>query len=49
MYVVAGQTRPRALHIAKEDFADVEESLRCVEDRLKEVRAELVYGFERQK
>ncbi|KAF2626692.1 hypothetical protein BU25DRAFT_92873 [Macroventuria anomochaeta] len=48
MYVVAGQARQRALQVAKEDFEDVEGSLKMVEDRMKEVKAELVYGFERQ-
>lgn len=48
MYVIAGKARPRALQVTKEDFENVERSLKCVEDRMKEVRAELVYGFERQ-
>lgn len=48
MYVVAGKARPRALQVAKEDFENVERSLKCVEDRMEGVRAELVYGFERQ-
>ena len=48
MYVVAGKARPRALQIAKEDFEDVETSMKVVEDRVKEVKAELVYGFGRQ-
>jgi len=48
MYVVAGKARLRALQVAKEDFKDVEGSLKAVEDRMQEVRAELVYGFEKQ-
>ncbi|KAJ4373451.1 hypothetical protein N0V86_007590 [Didymella sp. IMI 355093] len=47
MYVVAGKVRPRALQVAKQDFEDVEASLESVEDQMKEVRAELVYGFEK--
>ncbi|KAF9691268.1 hypothetical protein EKO04_010648 [Ascochyta lentis] len=46
MYVVAGEVRERALQIAKADFGDVEASLKMVEDRMKEVKAELVYGFD---
>ena len=48
MYVVAGKARPHALQVAKEDFQNVEGSLRAVESRMQEVRAELVYGFEKQ-
>jgi hypothetical protein len=47
MYVVAGKARPRALQVAKDDFANVEESLKAVENMMQEVRAELVYGFEK--
>lgn len=48
MYVVAGEERQRALQVAKEDFEAVESSLKMVGDRMREVRAELVYGFEWQ-
>jgi hypothetical protein len=48
MYVVAGRAQPRALQVAKQDFEDVEASLKSVEDQMKEVRAQLVYGFEKQ-
>ncbi|KAF3054199.1 hypothetical protein E8E11_012014 [Didymella keratinophila] len=48
MYVVAGKARSRALQVVKEDFEDVKGSLKAVEDRMQEVRAELVYGFEKQ-
>lgn len=48
MYVVAGRSRQSALEVAKEDFEDVEVSLKMVENRVKEIAAELVYGFERQ-
>lgn len=48
IYVVTGKARPSALQVAKEDFNYVEGSLRTVESRLQEVRAELVYGFEKQ-
>jgi hypothetical protein len=52
MYVVAGKARQRALQVAKEDFesveASVEASLKGVENRVAEIKAELVYGFERQ-
>lgn len=48
MYVVAGKARPRALHVAKEDFENVEGSLKAIESRMQEIRAELVYGFEKQ-
>lgn len=47
MYV-AGKARRRALHIAKTDFEHVESSLKMVEDRVKEIEAELVYCFERR-
>lgn len=43
MYVVAGKARQRALQIAKEDFEDVEASLKGVEDKMLEIRDELVY------
>lgn len=49
MYVVAGKARPWALQIAKDDFEEVEASVREIQDRMNEVRAELVYGFEQEK
>ena len=48
MYVVAGKARQRALQIAKEDFEDVEASLKVVEDKMHGIRAELVNGVENQ-
>ena len=48
MYVVAGKARQRALQIAKEDFEDVEASLKGMEDKMHGIRVELVYGFENQ-
>lgn len=48
MYVVAGKARPRALQVAKEDFENVEGNLKAIESRMQEIRAELVYGFEKQ-
>lgn len=47
MYVVAGKARQRALQIAKEDFEDVEMGLKGIEDRVAEIVAEFVYGFDR--
>ena len=46
VYVVGGRPRHRALEIAKEDKKDLEESLRLVEEHVKEIRADIVYGFE---
>ena len=48
MYVVAGKARQRALQIAKEDFEDVEASLKGVEGKMHGIRDELVCGFENQ-
>ncbi|KAJ4993523.1 hypothetical protein SVAN01_01071 [Stagonosporopsis vannaccii] len=48
MYIDAGKARRRALQIVKVDFENMESSLKIVEDRGKETKAELVYGFERQ-
>lgn len=48
LYVVAGRQRWRAEQIAKEDLEGFEEGVKEVEERVREVRAELVYGFEGQ-
>ncbi|KAJ8118926.1 hypothetical protein OPT61_g191 [Boeremia exigua] len=47
VYVVAGKARPRALQIAKEDLENVEGSLNVIRHRMKEITAELVYGYEK--
>ncbi|KAH6638981.1 hypothetical protein C7974DRAFT_278073, partial [Boeremia exigua] len=41
IYMVAGKARQRALQVAKEDFENVEESLKTLEDRASEIKAEL--------
>lgn len=46
IYVLAGRQRWRAEQIAKEDLEDVEKSLKEVEERVREVKADMVYGFE---
>ncbi|CAI9628662.1 unnamed protein product [Alternaria burnsii] len=46
VYVVGGRPRHRALEIAKEDKKDLEESLSLVEEHVKEIRADIAYGFE---
>jgi hypothetical protein len=48
IYVLAGRQRWRAEQIAKEDLEDVEKSLKEVEERVMEVKADMVYGFEGQ-
>ncbi|KAH6881649.1 hypothetical protein BKA58DRAFT_433431 [Alternaria rosae] len=45
-YVVGGMSRHRALEIAKEDKKDLEESLEMIKEKVKEVRADVRYGFE---
>lgn len=40
MYVVAGNARTQALQIAKEDFEDVEMSMKEVENMMRNVKAE---------
>jgi hypothetical protein len=46
LYVVAGRKRWRAEQIAKEDLEDVEKSLKELEQKVKEAKADIVYGFE---
>jgi hypothetical protein len=46
MYVVAGRQRWRAEQIAKEDFEDLEGSLKMIENKMKELKADIVYGFD---
>jgi len=45
-YVVGGKSPHRALEIAKEDKNDLKESLEMIEEKVKEVRADVRYGFE---
>lgn len=45
IYVTAGKSPHRALQIAKEDFENLEKSLRMVEDRVAEIKADIVYGL----
>ncbi|KAI4621144.1 uncharacterized protein J4E87_006772 [Alternaria ethzedia] len=47
-YVVGGKAPHRALEIAKEDKEDLEESLEMIEEKVKEVRADVRYGFEEE-
>jgi hypothetical protein len=46
IYVVAGRQRWRAEQIAREDLEGLEGSLGEVEERVRGVRADVVYGFE---
>lgn len=46
LYIVAGRHRGRAEQIAKQDIEELEESLKGLEVRVREVRADVVYGFE---
>lgn len=46
IYVVAGLQRWRAEEIAKEDLEDIEKSLTQLETKAKELKADIVYGFE---
>jgi hypothetical protein len=49
MYVVAGRQRWRAEQIAKGDFEDLEGSLKMIENKVKELKADIVYGFDEEK
>jgi outer membrane murein-binding lipoprotein Lpp len=49
MYVVAGRNKWRAEQIAKEDFEDLESNLKQVENKVKELKADIMYGFEEEK
>ncbi|KAH7396107.1 hypothetical protein BKA66DRAFT_566614 [Pyrenochaeta sp. MPI-SDFR-AT-0127] len=44
IYVTAGKSPHRALQIAKEDFEHLERSLKQVEEKITEVRADVAYG-----
>jgi hypothetical protein len=46
LYVVAGRQRGRAEQIAKEDLEDIEKSMSEMEVKVKELKADIVYGFE---
>lgn len=47
-YVLARKARLRACQVNEEDFENVEGSLKVIESRMQKVRAELVYGLEKQ-
>lgn len=49
IYLLAGRQRWRAEQIAKGDFDDLETSLKQMEEKVKELKADIVYGFEEQK
>jgi outer membrane murein-binding lipoprotein Lpp len=49
MYIVAGRQRWRAEQIATEDFEDLESSLNQVENKVRELKADIVYGFDEEK
>ncbi|KAF1918782.1 hypothetical protein BDU57DRAFT_403014, partial [Ampelomyces quisqualis] len=46
IYIAGGRLRWRAEQIAKEDLEDLEKSLKQIEDKAKEMKADIVYGFE---
>jgi cob(I)alamin adenosyltransferase len=46
IYTAGGRQRWRAEQIAKEDLEDLEKSLKQIEDKAKEMTADVVYGFE---
>jgi outer membrane murein-binding lipoprotein Lpp len=46
IYIAGGRQRWRAEQIAKEDLEDLEKSLKQIEDKAKEMTADVVYGFE---
>lgn len=46
LYMVAGRQRWRAEQLAKQDLEELEDSLNLVEAKAKEVKADIVYGFE---
>jgi hypothetical protein len=49
MYIVAGRQRWRAEQIAREDFESLKSSLKQVENKVKDLKADIVYGFEGEK
>jgi hypothetical protein len=48
IYMTGGRQRWRAEQIAKQDFEDLESSLREIEGKVRGVKADVVYGFEEQ-
>jgi lysyl-tRNA synthetase class II len=48
VYVVAGKHRQRAEQLATRDFEDLEKSLKELEDKVKEIKADIRYGFEQK-
>jgi hypothetical protein len=46
IYIVVGRQKWRAEQIAKEDIQDLEKSLKELEDDVRAIRADVVYGFE---
>jgi hypothetical protein len=48
IYVCAGRGKNLALNMAKQDLEDVFSSLGELEDKVREMRAELLYGFEEE-
>ncbi|KAH7413622.1 hypothetical protein DE146DRAFT_761902 [Phaeosphaeria sp. MPI-PUGE-AT-0046c] len=49
LYMVAGRQRWRAEQIAKQDVEELEGSLKLLEAKLREVKADVVYGFDEKK
>jgi hypothetical protein len=47
LYLVAGRQRWRAQQIAKQDLENLEGSIQEVESKIKEMKADMVYGFEK--
>jgi hypothetical protein len=46
IYMTGGRQRWRAEQIAKQDFGDMESSLREIEEKVRSVKADVVYEFE---
>jgi cob(I)alamin adenosyltransferase len=46
LYVAAGRQRRKAEQIAKEDLEDMENNISEIEVKVKELKANIVYGFE---
>jgi hypothetical protein len=49
MYVIAGRQRWRAEQIANEDLENLESSLKQVENKVKELKVDIVYGSDEEK
>jgi lysyl-tRNA synthetase class II len=45
IYTVAGRQRWRAEQITAEDLKDLEKSLKELEDKVRAIKADLLYGF----